>query len=75
MNTLDHNAILGPWPGVEGLHVACGFSWHGFQHTPAMGRHLAELIADVPTTMDLSRLGPQRVVDGAPVREHAGRII
>ncbi len=75
MNTLDHNAILGAWPDVAGLFVACGFSGHGFQHTPAMGRHLAELVLGAPTTLDLSRLGPRRVVDGVPLREHAGRII
>ena len=75
VNTLDHNAILGPWPGVDGLLVACGFSGHGFQHTPAMGRHLAETIAGRTPTLDLDRLGPQRVVDGVPLREHAGRII
>ena len=75
VNTLDHNAILGAWPGIEGAFVACGFSGHGFQHTPAMGRHLAELIADAPVSLDLSRLGPQRVVDAVPLREHAGRII
>lgn len=75
VNTLDHNAIIGAWPGIAGAYVACGFSGHGFQHTPAMGRHLAELIADAPTSLDLSRLGPRRVLDGVPLREHAGRII
>lgn len=75
MNTLDHNAILGAWPDVDGLLVACGFSGHGFQHTPAMGRHLAELVVGAPTSLDLSRLSPRRVVDGVPLREHAGRII
>lgn len=75
MNTLDHNAILGAWPGLDGMYVACGYSGHGFQHTPAMGRHLAELVTDAPVTLDLSRFSPQRVVDGVPLREHAGRII
>lgn len=75
VNTLDHNAILGAWPALEGLWLATGFSGHGFQHTPAMGRHLAELLTDVEPTLDLSRLAPQRIIDGTPVREHAGRII
>lgn len=75
MNTLDHNAILGEWPELPGLWLATGFSGHGFQHTPAMGRYLAECLTDQPVTLDLSRLGPQRILDGAPVREHAGRII
>ena len=46
-----------------------------FQHTPAMGRYLAERLTDAPVTLDLSRFSPQRVVDGVPLREHAGRII
>lgn len=75
MNTLDHNAILGEWPQLPGLWLATGFSGHGFQHTPAMGRYLAERITGQPVTLDLGRLGPQRILDGTPVREHAGRII
>ncbi len=75
MNTLDHNAILGEWPQLPGLWLATGFSGHGFQHTPAMGRYLAERISGQPVTLDLGRLGPQRILDDAPVREHAGRII
>lgn len=75
VNTLDHNAILGEWPTVPGLWVAAGFSGHGFQHAPAMGRHLAEGILGLPRSLDLDRLGPQRVLDGVPVREHSGRII
>ena len=75
VNTLDHNAILGEWPELDGLWLATGFSGHGFQHTPAMGRHLAELLTGSPPTLDLSRLGPRRILDGTPVREHAGRII
>jgi glycine/D-amino acid oxidase-like deaminating enzyme len=75
MNTLDHNAILGEWPELPGLWLATGFSGHGFQHTPAMGRYLAECLTGQPVTLDLSRLGPKRILDGTPVREHAGRII
>ena len=75
MNTLDHNAILGEWPELPGLWLATGFSGHGFQHTPAMGRYLAERLTGSPVTLDLSRLDPQRILDGTPVREHAGRII
>jgi FAD-dependent oxidoreductase domain-containing protein 1 len=75
MNTFDHNAILGAWPEVAGLWLANGFSGHGFQHTPAMGRYLAERITGAPVTLDLSRLEPKRILDNTPVREHAGRII
>lgn len=75
MNTLDHNAILGEWPELPGLHLATGFSGHGFQHTPAMGRYLAELLTGSQVTLDLGRFTPQRILDGVPLREHEGRII
>ncbi len=74
-NTLDANAILGEWPGIDGLYVAAGFSGHGFQHCHAMGRHLAELITGTAPSIDLSRFGPERVISGEPYAEHAGRII
>jgi FAD-dependent oxidoreductase domain-containing protein 1 len=45
MNTVDHNALLGPWPGIDGLYLACGFSGHGIQQSPAVGQHLAHRIA------------------------------
>ena len=38
-------------------------------------KELSELVVDAPTSLDLSRLGPQRVLDCRPLREHAGRII
>ncbi len=57
MNTWDHNALLGPWPDLQGLHAACGFSGHGIQQSPAVGRSLAHLIAtgtwDEPALADL----------------------
>ncbi len=74
-NRLDANAIIGEWPGIQGLIMATGFSGHGFQQCHAVGRHLAELILARPTTLDLSRLGPERIVSGVPLLEHAGRII
>ena len=74
-NRLDANAILGEWPGIEGLFQATGFSGHGFQQCHAVGRHLAELIHGLTPSLDLRRLGPQRVIDRMPLFEHAGRII
>jgi FAD-dependent oxidoreductase domain-containing protein 1 len=74
-NRLDSNAIIGLWPGIAGLYQATGFSGHGFQQCHAVGRHLAELIAGRAPSLDLSRLSPQRIVAGEPLREHAGRII
>jgi glycine/D-amino acid oxidase-like deaminating enzyme len=75
MNTLDGNAIVGRWPTLGGFYVCTGFSGHGFQQAPAIGRYLAECVLDIEPTLDLSRLGPQRVIDGEPLHEHAGRII
>ena len=68
---LDGNMILGNVPGrLENLYVACGFSGHGLMHAPAVGRALAELIVQGRfETIDLSRMGYQRVVDQAPYRE------
>lgn len=74
-NRLDANAIVGEWPGITGLYQATGFSGHGFQQCHAVGRHLAESITGRPHTLDLTRLGPERIVVQEPLREHAGRII
>jgi glycine/D-amino acid oxidase-like deaminating enzyme len=75
VNTLDGNAIIGEWPLIRGLYVAAGFSGHGFQQGPAVGRYLAELIMQRPNALDLSRLGPERILENNPLYEHAGRLI
>lgn len=75
VNTLDGNGIIGEWPDLGGLFLANGFSGHGFQHCHAVGRHLAELILGRRTSLDLSRLGPQRIVDHEPLFENPSRII
>ena len=54
VNTMDGNAILGEWPRIRGLFLATGFSGHGFQQSPAVGRYLAELILGRSPTLDLS---------------------
>jgi glycine/D-amino acid oxidase-like deaminating enzyme len=68
---LDGNMILGNWPGsLDNFYVACGFSGHGLMHAPAVGRALAELIVKGRyDTIDLSRMGYQRVLDNAPYGE------
>ena len=70
-NTLDQNLIIGPWlGGVENFHVACGFSGHGLQQAPAVGRAMAELLLDGRfITLDLSRMTYRRVIDNAPLHE------
>ena len=68
---LDGNMILGNWPGkLDNFYVACGFSGHGLMHAPAVGRALAELIVKGGyETIDLTRMGYQRVLDNAPYAE------
>jgi len=55
VNTLDANAIIGPHPAITNLLFANGFSGHGLQQAPAVGRGLAEWIATSGyETLDLS---------------------
>ena len=66
----DHHAILGKVPGVEGFILANGFSGHGFQHSPAVGKAIAELIVDgKATTIDISSLSIERFGKGELVLE------
>jgi len=44
MNTFDRNGLAGPLPGVTNGFTACGFSGHGLQQAPAVGRSLARRI-------------------------------
>ncbi|MBN8533448.1 MAG: FAD-binding oxidoreductase [Rhizobiales bacterium] len=70
MHRLDHNAVVGRVTGFENALIACGFSGHGLQQSPAVGRGLAELIVEGRyTTLDLSDLGMERVTAGRPLRE------
>ena len=52
--TPDHNPIIGPSVDVDGFYTIAGFSGHGFQHAPAAGRILADLIAGRNPQFDLS---------------------
>ena len=71
-NTLDQNAIVGPHPEVRNFLFCNGFSGHGLQQAPAMGRGLAELVVHGRyRTLDLSELGYERVVEGRPFLEKA----
>jgi glycine/D-amino acid oxidase-like deaminating enzyme len=70
-NSFDNNAILGPWVGaLENFHIALGFSGHGLMQAPAVGRGLSELLLHgCYQTLDLSRLGYQRILDDAPLHD------
>ncbi len=69
MNLFDHNGIIGPWPELQGFYLINGFSGHGIQQAPAAGRHLAELILGKTPSLDLSRLGPKRILENHPLPE------
>ena len=67
--TPDRHAILGPVEGLTGLHLAVGFSGHGFQHAPIVGKVLAELITGAPPTVDVSALRLERFARGELIGE------
>lgn len=70
--TLDHNVVLGPHTDVRNFLFANGFSGHGLQQSPAMGRGLSELITYGRfTSLDLSPFGYERVVANRPFLEDA----
>src|SRR5204862_7949742 len=64
--TPDDHAIIGWAPGVGGFSQAVGFGGHGFQHSPATGRYVAEWLVDGTPSLDLSLFDPGRFAqDGA----------
>jgi glycine/D-amino acid oxidase-like deaminating enzyme len=69
VNTLDHNAIIGESPEVRGLYLATGFSGHGLQQGPAVGRYLAERITRQAVSLDLSIFSPRRILENKPLSE------
>jgi glycine/D-amino acid oxidase-like deaminating enzyme len=72
MNTLDANAIVGPHPEIGNFLFANGFSGHGLQQAPAVGRGLAEwIVTGGWQSLDLSPLGFARIAEGRPFRELA----
>jgi glycine/D-amino acid oxidase-like deaminating enzyme len=71
-NTLDQNAVLGAHPDIDNLFFQNGFSGHGLQQSPAMGRGMAELLTHGKfQSLDLSPFGFERVLRNAPIIEKA----
>ncbi|WP_370270349.1 NAD(P)/FAD-dependent oxidoreductase [Nioella sp.] len=71
-NILDQNAVLGPHPEVDNFLFMNGFSGHGLQQSPAMGRGLAEWITHGEyRSLDLSPFGYDRVARGEAMVEGA----
>lgn len=68
--TPDAHPILGQSRDVAGFYICAGFSGHGFQHSPAAGRVLSEIILDgASRTVDVSMLDLERFREGRPVVE------
>ena len=70
LNTMDHNAILGCHPEMPSFVIACGFSGHGLQHSPGVGRAISELVIHRRfVSIDLARFGYGRIAANTPIRE------
>lgn len=69
VNRLDNNAIIGPWPELEGFYLCNGFSGHGLMQGPAVGQYLAEVITGSATTLDLSVFSPERILNNCAIGE------
>jgi FAD-dependent oxidoreductase domain-containing protein 1 len=70
MCLLDHNALVGRVPGLANGYLAAGFSGHGLQQSPAIGRGLAELVIHGEyRSLDLAPLGCERLVGNRPLLE------
>ncbi|XP_058452207.1 FAD-dependent oxidoreductase domain-containing protein 1 [Malaya genurostris] len=69
-NTFDENGIVGPHPYYNNLYIATGFSGHGIQQTPAVGRAISEMIIDGEfRSIDLTRFGFDRILVDQPLYE------
>lgn len=70
MNSLDNNALLGKHPEIKGFYMAVGFSGHGFQQAPAVGKAMSELIRlGRYETIDMSPLNYERLTSGKLLAE------
>jgi glycine/D-amino acid oxidase-like deaminating enzyme len=69
-NDIDQNAIIGPHPEVGNLLFANGFSGHGLQQAPGVGRGLAErIVYGEYRTLDLTPFAYERLAEGRLLRE------
>ena len=68
--TPDHHAVIGAFPELKNFICAAGFSGHGFQHAPATGRIVAELIVNGRAeTEDIHPLRPTRFRENDLIHE------
>jgi sarcosine oxidase subunit beta len=62
--TPDAMPLIGPAPDLPGFFLIAGFSGHGFQHCPAAGRILADVVTGSDPGLDLSPFALDRFVRG-----------
>ena len=62
--TPDEHGILDWAPGLRGLYLAVGFCGHGFQHSPAAGQVVAEVLTGVTPSIDIRDLSIARFAEG-----------
>ncbi|HKI92826.1 MAG TPA: FAD-binding oxidoreductase [Gaiellaceae bacterium] len=67
--TPDNHPILGPVDGLPGLHLAAGFSGHGFMLAPAVGRRVAAAVLGGSPDRALTELSLDRFASGSLHRE------
>ncbi len=60
-DTPDSQAILGRVPEIEGFFLACGFSGHGFMHSPTVGKLMAEIVLGREPYLDVASLSADRL--------------
>jgi glycine/D-amino acid oxidase-like deaminating enzyme len=71
-NTFDHNAIMGPHTTIENFFFLNGFSGHGLQQSPAMGRGTAEIMVHgAYKSLDMSPFNFERIENNNPIIEKA----
>lgn len=72
MNTFDHNAIMGPHTELTNFIFLNGFSGHGLQQSPAMGRGTAEwLTYGEYRSLDMTPFNYDRIPANKPIIEKA----
>lgn len=71
-NSLDQNGLVGRHPYYNNVYFATGFSGHGIQMAPGVGRAIMELILDGDyISINLERFGLDRLIHGLPLLEKA----
>ncbi len=70
--TPDWNPVLGPLPGIDGIHVAFGFSGHGFKLSPVVGRIVAQSALGMATDFPMEPYSLNRFSGGRLLRGRYG---